>query len=41
MREEEFDPSKDAQQWDELPTISLKNWLHGTEAEKREVAKAL
>jgi isopenicillin N synthase-like dioxygenase len=41
MRQEEFDPSKDAQQWDELPTISLKNWFHGTEAEKREVAKAL
>jgi isopenicillin N synthase-like dioxygenase len=41
MTEQEFDPSKDAQQWDELPTISLKHWFHGTEAEKRDVAKAL
>jgi len=36
-----FDPSTDAQHWDDLPTISLENWLHGTAAERYEVAQAL
>jgi isopenicillin N synthase-like dioxygenase len=36
-----FDPHKDAQSWEDLPTVSLKKWFDGSEAEKLEVAKAL
>ncbi|MFT4712043.1 MAG: isopenicillin N synthase-like dioxygenase [Candidatus Azotimanducaceae bacterium] len=41
MKQQTFDPAKDAQRWDRLPTISFKNWLHGSDNQKQEVAGAL